>query len=559
MTTGRNKVFLLGLDGATFDLLDPWMQAGHLPNLSLLRQEGAWGELQSTRPPSTAPAWTACVTGVNPGQHGIFDFRESPLVDPRRPLVSSGSIRAPTLWHIISHHGRDVGVLNVPITYPPTPVRGILVGGMMTPGPASDYTYPGALKDVLNARGYVIDLEIQKYDAEAQEDALRFLDDVAESLQRRSETLLFLMDRYPWDFFMAVFVAFDRIQHLFWKTLADPTSRFYHARSAPGIRARILSIYQAADKFVGRLMPLMASEGADLIVVSDHGFGPTRAWFNANRWLQEEGWLRLKPAAALRKRAFYEAMKVHDSQLVKALVPRQLARTVRGRIRGGRSAFKTDLDHCIDWPRTQAFFASIPAQGIYINVKRGAGDAHGSVEPGAEYETLRSSIAQRLRELKDPRTGRPIIDRVWRREEVYRGPFTPYAPDLGFVAGDYSVLGRELLGTRAPLESSENWSNGFHRMNGIFMAWGPHVRHAVSLQGATMLDISPTVLYVMDLAVPDNMEGHVLYEALDPDLQAARPLRYEPALGTEASMQQAYSADEQADISGRLAALGYIE
>ena len=559
MTT-IDRVFLLGLDGATFDLLGPWMDAGHLPNLSRLRQEGTWGELQSTRPPSTAPAWTACITGVNPGQHGIFDFREPPLLDPDRPLVSSRSIHAPTLWDILSHHGRDVGVLNVPITYPPVPVNGVLVGGMMTPGPDSDYTYPPELRHELNARGYVIDVEIQKYDTEAETGACRFLDDVAESLDRRADALFYLMDRHPWQFFMAVFVALDRIQHLFWKVIADPSSRFYHSRSAPRLRARILSVYQAADALVGRLMDRLEAEGADLLVVSDHGFGPTRSWFNANRWLQDLGWLRLKPGAALRKRLFYEAMKANDSPLAKAILPERLASAIRDRIRGGRSAFKTDLDQCIDWPHTQAFFASIPAQGIYINVKQGPGDTHGVVEPDAEYVLVRESIARCLSELSDPRTGEPVVDQVWRREEVYHGPYAAYAPDLLFVARDYSVLGRELLGTRAALETSEHWANGFHRMNGIFMARGPHVQRGARVQGATMLDVAPTVLYALDLAVPDNMEGRVLSEALDPALVAARPLRREPALaGPDAALEKAYSADEQAEIAGRLAALGYIE
>ena len=555
-----DKVFVLGLDGATFDLLDPWIEAGLLPHLSRLRQEGTWGELQSTRPPSTAPAWTACVTGVNPGGHGIFDFRESPQLDPNRSLVSSRSIRAPTLWRILSHHGLDVGVLNVPITYPPEAVNGVLVGGMMTPGPDSDYTYPPELKHELNARGYVIDVEIQKYDAEAEADAIRFLDDVAASFERRADALFYLMDSHPWQFFMAVFVALDRIQHLFWKTMADPSSRFYRASSAPRLRTRILSVYQAADALVGRLTDRLAAEGADLFVVSDHGFGPTRAWINANRWLQEQGWLRLKQGAALRKRLFYEAMKVNDSLLFKALLPERLGRTVRGRIRGGRSAFKTDLDACIDWPRTRAFFASIPAQGIYINVKRDPADARGTVEPGAEYDALRDEIAGRLRELADPRTGKRIVDQVWRREEVYHGPYAGYAPDLLFVAQDYAYLGREVLGTRGAVESSEHWANGFHRMNGVFLAWGPHVRRSERLEGAAMIDVAPTVLYTLGLPVPDNMEGRVLAEVLEPGLVAARPVRREPALaGPDATGDGAYSAGEQAEIAGRLAALGYIE
>lgn len=552
------KVVLLGIDGATFALLGSWMEAGHLPHLKQLTRKGVWGELESTRPPTTAPAWVACVTGSNPGQHGVFDFRESPLLDPRRPLISSRSVRAPTLWQILGHHGRQVGLLNVPVSYPPQPVDGFVVGGMLSPGPGSDYAYPRELRDELNARGYVIDVEIQKYDVEAEADATRFLDDVEAALHKRAEALFYLMDSRPWQFLMAVFVAADRIQHLFWKTLADAESTFYHAPAAPRLRERILAIYQALDRIVGQVVARVDADGdTDLFVVSDHGFGSTKAWINVNRWLQEQGWLRLKPGAALRKRLFYEAMKLNDTPLVKRLLPESLGRAVRGRVRGGRSVFKTDLDQCIDWEHTKAFFASIPAQGIYINVKRGD---IGVVEPGAEHEALRHEIHERLLALTDPRSGERIVDRVWFREELYHGSQTHLAPDVLFVARDYAYLGRELLGTRGAVETSMNWANGFHRMNGVFLAYGPRVRRGQHFDGATMVDIAPTLLYDLGLPVSSNMDGQVLTGALDADFVAANPIRHEAPLGeAERGDREGYTDDERAEVEGRLAALGYIE
>jgi predicted AlkP superfamily phosphohydrolase/phosphomutase len=559
------RVFLLGLDGATFDLLIPWMEAGHLPNLKRLTREGVWGELTSTRPPTTAPAWVSCVTGVNPGQHGVFDFRESPLLDPGRPLISSRSVRAPTLWQILSHHGREVGLLNVPVTYPPDQVNGFVVGGMMSPGPQSGYAYPSELGAELNARGYVIDVEIQKYDVEAEADAVRFLNDVSAAMEKRAEALFQLMDTRPWQFLMAVFVAGDRVQHLFWKTMADAESTFYDAPQASRLRARILAIYQALDEMVGEVMARVDADGrTDLFVVSDHGFGSTKAWINANRWLQKEGWLRVKPASHLRKRFFYEAMKLNDSRLVKALLPESLGRSVRGWVRSGRSVFKTDLDQCIDWTRTQAFFASIPAQGIFIHVKRDvqgspADGSTGTVEPGAEADALRRQIRERLLALSDPRTGERIVDQVWFREQVYQGPHTHLAPDVLFVARDYGYLGRELLGTRGVIETSMNWANGFHRMNGILMAYGPRVQSGVQVEGATMVDVAPTVLYDLDMAVPTNMDGRVLTGVLEASYVAGHTLRHEPPLGEANRGHGSYSEGEQAEVTGRLAALGYIE
>jgi predicted AlkP superfamily phosphohydrolase/phosphomutase len=436
-------------------------------------------------------------------------------------------------------------------------LNGFMVGGMMSPGPESDYAYPPALRDELNADGYIIDVEIQKYDVEAEVDAYRFLDDVEAALHKRAETLYRLIDVQEWQFVMAVFVAADRIQHLFWKTLADPESRFYHAPAAPALRERILAVYEAMDEVVGRVVDWVDADGhTDLFVVSDHGFGPTRAWINVNRWLQQQGWLRVKPRANLRKRLFYEAMKLNDSSLVKALLPESVGRSVRGRVRGRRSMFKTDLDQCIDWARTQAFFASIPAQGIYINTRR---SDLGVVEPGAEYEALRGQIRDGLLSLTDPRSGERIVDQVWYRDEVYGGPQSHLAPDVLFVAREYSYLGRELLGTRGVVETSMNWANGFHRMNGVFLAYGPRVRSGIRVEEATMVDVAPTILYDLGLPVPTNMDGQVLSAILDADL-AENPIRHEaPLTERDPDGDAGYTEDEQADVSGRLAALGYIE
>jgi predicted AlkP superfamily phosphohydrolase/phosphomutase len=249
-------------------------------------------------------------------------------------------------------------------------------------------------------------------------------------------------------------------------------------------------------------------------------------------------------------------MRLNDSHLVRVLLPEALGRAVRGRVRSGRSVFKTDLDQCIDWTQSQAFFASIPAQGIYINLRR---EGHGLVEPGVEYEALRRQIRDALTTLVDPRDGKPIIDQVWYREEVYQGPYTHLAPDLLFVGRDYGYLGRELLGTRNAMESSKNWANGFHRMNGIVMAYGPYARSGAQIEGATMVDVAPTLLHVMGIPVPDHMDGKVLTDVLEPGLLAANPIRRGEALEGTGRGNGGYSEDEIAEISGRLAALGYIE
>jgi len=320
--SNKRKLLLIGLDGATFDLLGPWMEAGHLPNLKKIVEGGVSGELASTVPPTTPPAWSSCVTGKNPGKHGIFDFRESPLLDFRRSLVSGASVKAVKLWQIINRTGGKVGVMNVPITYPPEPVDGFMISGMMTPGPDADYTFPADLKDELLGAidDYVVNVDIPRYDVELKEDALAFLRDIRHSFEKRRDALFYLMEHKEWDFLMAVFILTDRVQHLFWKYL-DPGEPFHETDRGRFICKEVIKAYQIMDDMFGQLLDGKLGPDVDLLVMSDHGFGPTHDWFNVNSWLMDQDLLEPMPGTMFKKRLFYAGMTLNESAFVKKLVP----------------------------------------------------------------------------------------------------------------------------------------------------------------------------------------------------------------------------------------------
>jgi predicted AlkP superfamily phosphohydrolase/phosphomutase len=552
----RQRVLLLGLDGATFDLFAPWAGQGILPNLTALMERGTWGDLRSTVPPTTPTAWSACLTGKNPGKHGIFDFRQSPLVDPSRPLISTHTIRGRKLWDLLGAHDKRVGFLNVPITYPPVPVNGFMISGLMTPGEDVGFTYPAELKDELLAQlpRYKVNLDIAQYDVALERDALAFLRELSDAFEQRRQAMFWLMDTRPWDFLMAVFILPDRIQHLFWKYL-DPANREYESPKGRRLREPLLNCYRLMDDMLGQLTRRL-DQDTTLFIMSDHGFGGTEAWINVNRWLQELGLLTLRPGQTWRKRLFYEAMRLDASPLVQTMLPSGLRSAIRRRIRSERSAFKTDVEATVDMAASQAFFASVPCQGIYINVKR---DGIGVVEPGAPYEQLRSRIREKLHQLQDPRTGLPVVDQVWYREEVYSGRQTTLAPDILFVARNYAYLGRQLFGSRTVIETSQHMGNGFHRMNGMFLAYGPSVQANQYIEGADITDVAPTILYTMDLPVPDDMDGHVLTNVWSSE-RALRPVRFVAAGAEEqAAGETVYSADEAASVEARLKALGYLD
>jgi len=554
-----DKVLLIGLDGATWAFLQPLMNDGALPHLKAITEGGTWGPLASTNPPTTPPAWTTCVTGLNPGRHGIYDFRESPLKHPRRPLVTSRSAQGPKLWHYVNRAGRRVGILNVPMTYPPEPVDAFMIAGMMTPSQDSAWSQPPDLKDRLQAAigDYVVDVDIPRYDVEHEDDAREFLNDIVHSFRRRRDAFFWLQSEYQPDFFMAVFIITDRIQHLFWKMM-DPAFDDYHTDRGRRTRERIIAAYQEVDEMLGQVVQSLDGR-TDLVLVSDHGFGGTRAWFNVNRWLAGQGLLTTITSKALRWRLFNLAWKLDETVFVRTIMPTPARRAIRKRIRQTRSSFKNDLEGVIDWDRTRAFFASIPAQGIFINERR---EGAGCVDP-ADVPALQERIRDGLLALRDPWDGEPVVDAVWFREELYHGPETRFAPHIIFVARNYATLGRQLLGRGQVIESSLHTFNGFHRPDGIFAALGPSFRAGQRIEMARIEDITPTVLHAMGLPVPSDLDGRVLTEALRPEVAAGlAPPTEVPTTAQVAestARDDGYSAAEAAEIEERLRGLGYLE
>lgn len=515
------RVVLLGFDGATFDLLDRYAERGWMPAWAKLRRDGASGPLRSTVPPTTPPAWSSCVTGRNPGGHGVFDFRESPIADSRRPIVGSRSIRARTLWDLLGASGRRTCLLNFPMSWPPEPMCGVVVTGMLTPDGELDITWPAEEGEALRRAvpGYLPNVDVPRYDVDTPSSALRFLDDLDRSLRARIEAFDHFDKRGPWDLLFVTFVFHDRLGHLFWKLMQDGEGLETHPQRAV-VRTRVEAMYRRFDAF---LEARMAAVGGDLLLLcSDHGFGSTKWFFEVNTWLEEEGFLVLRPGAKLRASLFSAAMEAGDSGAGRRLVPSSLQGAVRERIRAGRSSFKDDLGGAIDWSRTRAFFPSVAAHGIHI-LRADQGYAAGA-RSDVDARRVRDLLADRLLALRGP-DGDPVVDAAWGREEVYRGPYTHWAPDLVFQARGHSCVARPLLSARQVIRDARATPNGFHRTEGVVLAWGEGVDPGARLRGASIEDIAPTVLHALGEPVPDDLDGRVLDSLFSPGWRRRHPVR----------------------------------
>jgi predicted AlkP superfamily phosphohydrolase/phosphomutase len=552
----NTKLLVIGLDGGTFKVIDPLIEEGKLPNIERFIKEGVRGELLSTMPPVTGPAWSSFMTGKSPGAHGIFDFVRPLPDDFRRRIVNYKHIKSKTLWSILSENGKKIGIINVPLTYPPPEVNGFLVSGMLTPSIKSQHTYPASLSNELNEKfgQYILDIWWQHYGPRRIEN---FLQDLIYCTNKRGKIALHLMQNREWDFFMTVFIGTDRVQHALWRLLFL-TSKHDLSRANKAIRELILEYYQLVDDIIGRIFSKIEKR-ANLIIMSDHGFGPLKGKVYINKWLKDLELLsfdhkklrnfdiQMKLAPALRN----SVKKLDFLNLRKKLLPN----IRKNPARGGAYRF---LD-CIDWSKTVAYAASNTEQGIYINL---AGrEPYGIVQPGRDLEKTRDSIMESLRDLEHPQTKEKIVSGVYRKEDIYSGRYLDNAPDIIF-----SLKEGEYLADVQPkdyLFEKLSWKtgSGTHRMEGIFIAHGEDVKKGLDIEGARIIDLAPTILNMMNVPIPNDMEGEVLGQIFSDEFMKKNPPQYaEPTETVDSATiaSRVYSFEEEAMVEKELRDLGYL-
>lgn len=504
------RVFVLGLDGATWDLMDPWIADGKLPNLGRLVQNGASGPLRSTIHPVTTPAWTSFLTGQQQGRHGIYDHVRRRTGSYKIELTNAFMLTAPLIFdHLGRHNMRSISV-NVPYTYPPRPIPGLLVSGFWATIVGPEITQPPSLWNEIAQiiPDYVVHPD---FDPQSADPLIQFLDDYLTGIRNRYKLTKYLLEKEDWSFGMTVFMATDQIQHAYWHFMnTDPDD-------ARGRRLKnaIYEVYKTIDD---GLADLLSTIGPDTLVitVSDHGAGELHRFVHLNRWLSDQGYLTFKQST----RNVRSQMVTKFASLYKAHVPASIRFQVRKRLGMGFERAKSEMESQlfaspIDWSRSQAY--SLGACGnIFINLSGREPD--GVVAPGDEYELVRDRIVQDLGELSDPETGERLVKRVYRREEIYSGPFVENAPDLVIEWKDYRYWGRGRYDQNMPplLEEPGTWDfsdlplTSTHRPHGILIVNGPGVAQGKRIADAHLIDLVPTILAYLDLPLPSDLDGRVL-------------------------------------------------
>jgi predicted AlkP superfamily phosphohydrolase/phosphomutase len=555
----RGKVLVIGLDGATFDLIQPWAVGGYLPTFSRLMDQGAHGRLRSTIPPMTAPAWTSFATGTNPGKHRLYDWIAREPESYRFSPVTGLDGKAPTIYTLLSQTGRRVCTLNVPMTYPPVPVNGVMVSGMPAPSTQNTITYPADLfQDILQAVGdYVLYPDPGQAYSDSGVDA--FLDRLYRTTDVRVRTFDYLRAREAWDFAMIVFNGTDTICHALWKYM-DPEHPLHDPSRYAKYGSAIRDYYQLIDKHLARVVEGL-DEDTTLVIMSDHGFGPFHKFIHVNNWLMEQGLMRIRPGLRprLKESLFhlgFAPMNVYDT-LMRLGLGALKREVVRGQGQGLLKTLFLSFED-VDWSQTRAYSLGNVGQ-IYVNL---AGrEPLGCVQPGAEYEQVRENIIARLWELRDPETGEGVVEAVYRREEIYSGDQVEHAPDILFLPRrlEYFGFGEYEFGSHKIIEAMKRGISGTHRMDGVFLAYGGAVQPGVVFEDAQITDLAPTILHLMGEPVPEHMDGVVLQEMLrGPVVPAQRSGQPDEWKNQPSGDNGGLTEEEIQALTDRLRSLGYV-
>jgi predicted AlkP superfamily phosphohydrolase/phosphomutase len=556
------KVLIIGVDGATFDLIEPWVSEGKLPALAGLLEGGAHGILRSAPNTNSASAWVSFATGNNPGKHGIFYFDEPIFGTYRRRYLNGSFRKSKAIWNYASASGKKVGVMNIPMSYPAEPVNGFMIAGIDSPETwGTGFIYPQGLARHLRSTlgDYIIEPGIPQFIKAGKRRAA--VDILLRTVETRQRYAKHLMGQFPWDLFIVVFTASDAVQHFFWKDM-DVTHPEHTEDGASRYGDSILKIYQKIDQAISDL--LNGAGDATVFIISDHGAGfNQRGAEYLNPWLSEIGLLKYNGNQAWKKifirpvQALYDFIDKHISREAKLRLIRHLP-GMREKVEAA-----TVYQH-IDWSGTKAYSDGARDE-IWINLKER--EPKGTVQPGDEYERVRDRVIENLMKAKDIQNGERVVRKVYRREEVYSGKHVPKAPDLlvqwrqDFVIGGLtSGESRACSGRGAGLGSKPPLLSGGHRENGIAIIRGPQTKKAYDIGRASIIDVAPTVLYLLGLPIPREMDGRILQELIDEEQWREHPPVYQ-AIDTEhqSVSEEEYSREEKKKISKKLKGMGYID
>jgi ATP sulfurylase len=458
----KKRVLVIGLDcGEPSLIFDKFRD--EMPNLKRLANEGAWGQLESVTPPITVPAWMCSLTSKDPGQLGVYGFRNrADHSYEKMTIANARSINEPKVWDYLGRAGKQSFLLGVPPSFPPKPVDGGMIGCFLSPSTQSKFTYPENLRDdVLRvAPNYLVDVPNFRTD-----DKQWLLQKIYEMTEDHFKVIKYLMKEKPWDFLMSVEIGVDRLHHGFWK-YHDAT----HPKHEPGnpLLNSIHDYYVWLDQQIGGVLELV-DDDTTVIVMSDHGAKKMDGGITINEWLMNEGYLVLE-------------------EKPNGVVPLEKVK--------------------VNWAKTRAWGSGGYYGRLFLNVH---GREPNGIIPPSEYEKVRDELVAKISAIPDDK-GKPIATKVHKPQQIYRATKN-IAPDLIVIFGDlyWRAVGSIGLNALHTFENDTGPDDANHAQMGMFIYHDPRRNlGGRELKGLRLYDIAPTVLTEFGLSVPNDMIGKAI-------------------------------------------------
>lgn len=508
------KLFVLGLDGASFRLIYQFVNEDKLPNFKKLIREGMFKKLKTTNPPHTAPGWTSAFTGVQPGKHGIYQFWDTQSPDYFGEYMGSNQVGVPTVWEILNQFSYRTIMVNIPMTYPPKEVNGTMISWPLSN--TLRYAYP---KDVLfkvaKAGGhYASDINVMF------DNNLEYISEAIEVTKKRVKTVEYFLKNEEWDLFISVFTEIDRISHYYWSFM-DESSPVYNPNVEEKYKLAIENIYRETDLALGKILEMLPDD-ATLMLLSDHGFTVGQVDFYVQTFLMNHSLLAVKEVDR-------ESVKDYSWFYME----------------------EAGKKYEVDWNQTTAYMASPGSYGVNINLK--GRQKQGIIEQD-QYEEERDKIIALLKTIIHPVKKTPMFREVLIREEVYAGKSLHMAPDIIMVPYEYSTMVHHKIDPDKIFGKPEQ--KGMHDTDAIFGLYGQNAPQ-YKFGEIALEDIAPTILNLFSIKTPAYMDGESIIQLSDEGEEWKEFEMSDASLG-ECKEEKAYTSEESQEVAEKLRTLGYL-
>jgi predicted AlkP superfamily phosphohydrolase/phosphomutase len=481
----ESPTVVLGLDGAGFELIEPWLEAGKLPNIKRAVDTGVRGDLQSVLPPVTSPNWKAYATGKNPGKIGIYWWENIDVEGQRVYYPNERKHQNTEFWEYLATSG-GAGVVGVPTTYPPKTLDGFVIAGAPD-GMNHGYAAPGELEQRLERE---FDYRVLK-ETRLADDVDGAAAEIHDLIDLRFRVAKQLQEEYDVEFLQVTTFYLNSLHHFLWD----------HEHTLKGW------------KIIDEHLESFLDDGWNVVLMSDHGSTEIRTVFHINTWLERKGYLKADTGLAEvvhrvginTDRLFRLAQTLGLERTAKRLAPKWLLKYIPSE---SGELEREGKEGTMDWDRTDVVASG---QGpVYITVDRDS----------PRYEQLRSELIDELTGLRDP-SGNPVASAVHRGEDIYHGPYLDEAPDLVIEqAAGVHIPGNVGRNEVFSHPSDDVW-RGENKRSGLFVATGPAFAPG-EVADISILDLAPTLLHLHGHQIPDDMDGTVRKEVFATGSDAAR-------------------------------------